>query len=133
MIYNKKPNRIVAFNEDCILPMIDVIFLMLIFFLIMAKFLPSDVKSTELMKINATDKLQNSEVILKINQDGTIIKNNQPINLHHLDVKQIKKINLVVDKRLNAKLFLKQLNKIKKFGITNIAIIVKNNGGNYDK
>ena len=75
MIRKKYKDSEEDFNDDAVLPLINIVFLLLIFFIVMGKFYHKDLKTTELAKITSQQKLDPKSIYIKMDIIGFFEKN----------------------------------------------------------
>ena len=124
----KKPqniNRFKAFNDDAVLPLINIVFLLLIFFIVMGKFYHADLKKTQLAKIDAGDKLNHNSMFVMIDKNSDIFVNGNKTKLNQIKVDKNKTITISIDRRALATKFINTLNHFKNKGAKSVDIAVK--------
>jgi biopolymer transport protein ExbD len=65
-------------------PLIDVVFVVLISFILIAPLLEADHVSLASSSTQSTKNVENSSIIIKVKADNSILLNNKPIYLHEL-------------------------------------------------
>ena len=124
----KKPqniNRFKAFNDDSVLPLINIVFLLLIFFIVMGKFYHADLKKTQLSKIDAGDKLNHNSMFVMIDEKSDIYVNGNKTKLNQIKIDKNKTITISIDRRALATKFINTLNHFKNKGVKSVDIAVK--------
>lgn len=109
-----------------IAPLIDLVFLLLIFFVINSAFLKPAIKlNLPVVASGISDK--QTELILSVDKKQNIYLNNKPVDLAELipAVKALgakEEINFQADKSTTYDLIIKIMSKLKEAGIKNIAL-----------
>ncbi|MGB1361045.1 MAG: ExbD/TolR family protein [Alphaproteobacteria bacterium] len=121
----KHINRPKAFNDDSILPLINIVFLLLIFFIVIGSFYPTEIKKTDLSRVSATAKLNSKNIVIRITDTGEVLQKGKVINWDTIKFKKTDKITISVDKNAKAIVMVKILKKLKRRGLTSVEVAVK--------
>ncbi len=107
-----------------IAPLVDLVFLLLIFFLVGSRFVKPQIELT-LPEASTGQTETKTAAVLSVTSDGRVLLNEQPIPLHHLDIElprriqalQITELTLRADKDTPFYLFVKLMDGARKAGI----------------
>ena len=121
-------------SEINVAPLIDVVFLLLIFFMLASEF--TDFKTIDMTSPSETNtniKNENKPIILNLSPEGKIKVNNEIIDLNNLNttLKNIlkddnaKKIIISTPENTKVNILVKTIDIIRNLGIDNIALITK--------
>ena len=117
-------------------PLIDIVFLLLIFFMLASKF--TDFKTIDMVSPNQSNKEINETklpIILEISENGIININNKEIEFNKLSItvdemltnKNINKVVISTPNETKVNILIKIVDIIRSLGIENIALITKEN------
>ena len=120
--------------EINVAPLIDVVFLLLIFFMLASEF--TDFETIDMISPNQNSKdipKTNLPIIVNLSKDGIITIDNKEVNLNNLAQTVEKKLNnkkenKIVISTLNEtkiNILIKIVDRIRSLGIENIALITK--------
>ena len=121
----KKKKRKHMFNDDSILPLINIIFLLIIFFMVLGHIYPNAVKKADLAQLPASTNYIKQDITLYMNPQGVLYQDGEQITLKSIPYSKKMVISLVVDKTTPAIIFVKSLNDFKKIGADKVSIVVK--------
>ena len=109
-------------------PLIDVVFLLLIFFMVSTTFNKYGKIDIDVPVSKVSEKIENSkiEIIIDKNENYFILKDGKtfPINLDDLGeyLKNVKEVSITGDKNLKYQIIMDLITKIKQQGIENLGI-----------
>ena len=109
-------------------PLIDVVFLLLIFFMVSTTFNKYGKIDIDVPVSKVSEKIENSkiEIIIDKNENYFILKNGKtfPINLDDLGeyLKNVKEVSITGDKNLKYQTIMDLITKVKQQGIENLGI-----------
>lgn len=116
--------------DDNMIPMINIIFLLLIFYLVAGKIQTSLVKDLELPENTEQNLVKQSTSILQISADNTLFFNGTQISLAELDTELSSQpddselnIQLYADFRLTASQLDQTLERLRQYNVQKIEII----------
>ena len=122
--YRKKRN----FMSLDLTPLIDVVFLLLIFFMVSTTFNKYGKIDIDVPVSKVSEKIENSkiEIIIDKNENYFILKDGKtfPINLDDLGeyLKNVKEVSITGDKNLKYQTVMDLITKVKQQGIENLGI-----------
>ena len=109
-------------------PLIDVVFLLLIFFMVSTTFNKYGKIDIDVPVSKVSEKIENSkiEIIIDKNENYFILKDGKtfPINLDDLEeyLKNVKEVSITGDKNLKYQTIMDLITKVKQQGIENLGI-----------
>ena len=109
-------------------PLIDVVFLLLIFFMVSTTFNKYGKIDIDVPVSKVSEKIENSkiEIIIDKNENYFILKDGKtfPINLDDLGeyLKNVKEVSITGDKNLKYQIIMDLITKVKQQGIENLGI-----------
>ena len=109
-------------------PLIDVVFLLLIFFMVSTTFNKYGKIDIDVPVSKVSEKIENSkiEIIIDKNENYFILKDGKtfPINLDDLGehLKDVKEVSITGDKNLKYQTVMDLITKVKQHGIENLGI-----------
>ncbi|MTI08719.1 ExbD/TolR family protein [Curvivirga aplysinae] len=121
------------FTEENVLPMINVVFLLLIFFMIAGHISASDPVDLEALYSESETKTDDNEVTIFVDQSGLVyfLDNTykgetfkSPI-AHHLTANPNAILRLKVDSNLNGQKMLKLLSIFRELGLTEVTLVTQ--------
>jgi len=121
--------RIKTFNDDSVLPLINIVFLLLIFFIVMGKFYNNEIKKTDLANIQSSGKLNHENILIRINNKGQIFHHGKQIKLNEIKIEKNKIMTISIDRKTQAITLLNILNYLKSRNIKSVDIAVKPSKG----
>jgi biopolymer transport protein ExbD len=120
-------------REPDLTGLINIIFLILIFFMIAGTFRPASERNLKLSKIAQAAAAKTPTAHLIARADGTLIYRNQPVSLDelpraiandpHLDKKA--PFTFAADARLEARKVLQAITRLQQSGINNVSILAE--------
>ena len=130
MKFYESKKRKVTIN---ITSLIDVLFLLLIFFMISSTFVEQPGMKLELPESKTSSVERISELVLKINADGTFVLNDKPVQLDSLEIEfkkllpflEEKTLILKADKSIPHGIVVKTMDSAKLSGIEKLVIATK--------
>ena len=119
-----------------IAPLIDIVFLLLIFFMLASEF--TDFKTIDMVSPNQSNKEINKTklpIIIELSENGIININNKEIAFNKLSIivddmltnKKINKVVISTPNETKVNVLIKIVDIIRSLGIENIALITKEN------
>ena len=131
MIFFSKEKKNIDIN---IAPLIDIVFLLLIFFMLASEF--TDFKTIDMVSPNQSNKEINKTklpIIIELSENGIININNKEIAFNKLSIivddmltnKKINKVVISTPNETKVNVLIKVVDTIRKLGIENIALITK--------
>ena len=91
--------RIKTFNDDSVLPLINIVFLLLIFFIVMGKFYNNEIKKTKLADIESSGKLNHESVLIRIDEKGQIFHQGKQIKINELKIGKNEIMTISIDRK----------------------------------
>ena len=119
-------------SEENIIPLINIVFLMLIFFLIAGSLRSFSNKDINPADINHEEKQQTKKVAMRISSSGQVLIEGREVSkdfvLQHLEQtlspeQKQQPFNILVDRDLDAALLIAILESVNKAGVTNANIV----------
>lgn len=118
--------------------LINVIFLLLSFFIIAGRFEPYDPVDVQLPQAQSTALVQPGEIMVSLALDGMITVNYEPVTATALEsvlTQMMRKtpgsaVSIKADARLDANKMIEAMQAIKRAGAVNISITTKGKDGN---
>ncbi len=117
--------RIKTFNDDSVLPLINIVFLLLIFFIVMGKFYNNEIKKTKLADIESSGKLNHESVLIRIDEKGQIFHQGKQIKINELKIGKNEIMTISIDRKAQAMKLLNILNHLKNKNIKSVDVAVK--------
>jgi biopolymer transport protein ExbD len=117
--------RIKTFNDDSVLPLINIVFLLLIFFIVMGKFYNNEIKKTKLADIESSGKLNHESVLIRIDEKGQIFHQGRQIKINELKIGKNEIMTISIDRKAQAMKLLNILNHLKNKNIKSVDVAVK--------
>lgn len=117
--------RIKTFNDDSVLPLINIVFLLLIFFIVMGKFYNNEIKKTKLVNIESSGKLNRESVLIRIDEKGQIFHQGKQIKINELKIGKNEIMTISIDRKAQAMKLLNILNHLKNKNIKSVDVAVK--------
>jgi len=113
-----------------IAPLIDIVFLLLVFFMLTSTFMVPEAIELKLPESTSATKTNQKNIIIELNQNGELALNSEKINLIQLQnrIKPLiiegdkSDITLKSDARTEVQLLLKVMDEIRAAGGTNVAL-----------
>jgi biopolymer transport protein ExbD len=113
-----------------IAPLIDIVFLLLVFFMLTSTFMVPEAIELELPESSSASAMDTTAIIVSLNQTGQLALNGESIELKQLQqaimplIKQntASAITLKSDARTEVQLLLKIMDEIREAGGTNVAL-----------
>lgn len=119
-------------SDDNMIPLINIIFLLLIFYMVAGTIEPSQVEDLELPKMSNERTTEKAAITLQITHKNAIYLNNKQHSLQSLAlaIQRIKKpensiINIHADHRVNAKQLDEVLNTLRENNAQQLALMSK--------
>ncbi len=118
-------------NEENLIPLINIVFLILIFFLITTVIRPFSAKDIELAKAVKNEKLNKVVHSLVIDKNGGLRVNGEAITVEGLSSAFVKEggekqtVNIIADKELAADKLLETVGQLKSLKLEHIKLIVE--------
>lgn len=118
-------------NEENLIPLINIVFLILIFFLITTVIRPFSAKDIELAKAVKNDKLNKVVHSLVIDKNGALTSNGGTITLDVLpsvfqaEGETVQTVNIIADKALAADKLLEIVSQLGDLKLKNIKLIIE--------
>jgi|TARA_B110000914_G_scaffold201670_1_gene194095 biopolymer transport protein ExbD len=133
MIFFSKEKKNIDIN---IAPLIDIVFLLLIFFMLASEF--TDFKTIDMVSPNQSNKEINKTklpIIIELSENGIININNKEIAFNKLSIivddmltnNKINKVVISTPNETKVNVLIKIVDIIRSLGIENIALITKEN------
>ena len=133
MIFFSKEKKNIDIN---IAPLIDIVFLLLIFFMLASEF--TDFKTIDMVSPNQSNKEINKTklpIIIELSENGIININNKEIAFNKLSIivddmltnNKINKVVISTPNETKVNVLIKIVDIIRNLGIENIALITKEN------
>jgi len=121
-------------TEINVAPLIDVVFLLLIFFMLASEF--TDFKTIDMTSPSETNtniENKNKPIILNLSSEGKIKVNNKIVDLNNLNTTlknilkndNVKKIIISTPENTKVNILVKTIDIIRNLGIENIALVTK--------
>ena len=117
--------RIKTFNDDSVLPLINIVFLLLIFFIVMGKFYNNEIKKTKLADIESSGKLNHESMLIRIDEKGQIFHQGKQVKINELKVGKNEIMTISIDRKAQAMKLLNILNHLKSKNIKSVDVAVK--------
>jgi biopolymer transport protein ExbD len=135
IVNNRKKNL-----ELDLIPLINIVFLLLIFFMLTSSSITSALKA-DLPEARSSQKIQNKNHVLKISESGGLEFNGKPVNRREMigqienlmEANKTKTLELQGDKNMSFKLFGGIVSDVRKAGIENFIFATQNPTGNQEK
>ena len=119
-------------DQENLIPLINVVFLMLIFFLITGMLKPFSVAGIHLPEMEMNEQLKNRDIKLLISETGQIIVGDQIIAKDDLGsflstqkVNGMTAVSFIADRRLSASVFIEIIERAKEAQIDAVHIYAK--------
>ena len=118
-------------SEENLIPLINIVFLILIFFLITTVIRPFSAKDIELAKAVKNDKLNKVVHSLVIDKNGALTANGSVITLDVLpsvfqaEGEAVQTVNIIADKALTADKLLEIVSQLGDLKLKNIKLIIE--------
>lgn len=126
----KKPHK--KTNQENVIPLINVVLLMLIFFLIAGTLKPFSIADIRLPEMEMNEKLKHQDVKLLISEQGTILANEKIIEKDDLitflsaqKANGMTAVSIIADRRLSASIFIEIIELAKEAQIDTVHIYAK--------
>lgn len=119
-------------REENIIPLINVVFLMLMFFLIAGALKSFSTQDIKLPNLKQAEKLQRDAMQLLISEDGSLVFDGQTILKNDLqnylsrnfsNLKEAKSLSIIADKNLEASVLIEVLEAIKAADVEKVNLI----------
>ncbi|MGH1405815.1 MAG: ExbD/TolR family protein [Rhodomicrobiaceae bacterium] len=124
--FEKKKN-----NEENLIPLINIVFLILIFFLITTVIRPFSAKDIDLAKAVKNDKLSKITHSLVIDKNGSLIANGEFATIETLsdffapEGQSTQTVNIIADKELVADKLLEIVGQLGNLKLKNVKLIIE--------
>lgn len=118
-------------SEENLIPLINIVFLILIFFLITTVIRPFSAKDIDLAKAAKNDKLSKITHSLVIDKNGSLIANGEFTTIETLadffvsEVELPQTVNIIADKELVADKLLEIVGRLGNLKLKNIKLIIE--------
>jgi len=115
----KRPNP-----EDSLIPMINIVFLLLIFFMVAGQISARESESIEPPISSSERSLERENWVIQINSQQTLLLNGEPIELKELvvDSVQLERVTIKADQNTAAKTLYPVLKKLREQGVQDILL-----------
>jgi len=113
----KRPNP-----EDSLIPMINIVFLLLIFFMVAGQISARESESIEPPISSSERSLERENWVIQINSQQILLLNGEPIELKELvvDSVQLERVTIKADQNTTAKTLYPVLKKLREQGVQDI-------------
>ena len=115
--------------DDHMIPLINIVFLMLVFFMIAGQILPADVFKIDTLQLHQANDLQQRQPALLIDQHGKLAWEQHETTIAELkdllSPLQLKALRIKADAELPAETFIGILDQLNKAGIDDFVIIAE--------
>ena len=131
-----RPSEATA-DEPNITPLIDIVFILLIFFIVSTTFIKEQKLEIERPQASSSQKVTGKEIRVYLDKDGNIYVNEQPVRLWTLQGKlrdllrstTNKTVLVVADQNAKVELLVEIVDQARLAGAKNVAVSTKNEVG----